>query len=52
MINLSCALDRGKRTSNAHNKLILKQAGYPNVSNLAGGILAWSEEIDPKVPKY
>jgi len=30
----------------------LKQAGYPNVSNLAGGILAWSEEIDPKVPKY
>jgi adenylyltransferase/sulfurtransferase len=30
----------------------LKQAGYPNVSNLAGGILAWSDQIDPKVPKY
>ncbi len=30
----------------------LKQAGYPNVSNLAGGILAWSDEIDPKVAKY
>ncbi len=30
----------------------LKQAGFPNVTNLAGGILAWSEEIDPKVPKY
>ena len=30
----------------------LKQAGYPNVSNLAGAILAWSEEIDPKMPKY
>jgi adenylyltransferase/sulfurtransferase len=30
----------------------LKQAGYPRVVNLAGGILAWSEEIDPKVPKY
>src|SRR5579863_949983 len=30
----------------------LKQSGYPQVSNLAGGILAWSEEIDPKVPKY
>jgi len=30
----------------------LKQAGYANVSNVAGGILAWSEEIDPKVPKY
>ena len=30
----------------------LKQAGYPNVTNLAGGITAWSDEIDPKVPKY
>jgi sulfur-carrier protein adenylyltransferase/sulfurtransferase len=30
----------------------LKQSGYPEVSNLAGGILAWSDEIDPKVPKY
>lgn len=30
----------------------LKQSGYENVSNLAGGILAWSDQIDPKVPKY
>ena len=30
----------------------LKQQGYPRVSNLAGGILAWSEHIDPKVQKY
>jgi adenylyltransferase/sulfurtransferase len=30
----------------------LKQAGYPEVVNLAGGILAWSDEIDPKVQKY
>ena len=30
----------------------LKQQGYPRVVNLAGGIHAWSEEIDPKVPKY
>jgi adenylyltransferase/sulfurtransferase len=30
----------------------LKQSGYPRVANLAGGILAWSDEIDPKVPKY
>jgi len=28
----------------------LKQVGYPRVVNLAGGILAWSDEIDPKVP--
>jgi adenylyltransferase/sulfurtransferase len=30
----------------------LKQHGYPRVANLAGGILAWSDEIDPKVQKY
>jgi adenylyltransferase/sulfurtransferase len=30
----------------------LKQAGYPKVVNVAGGILAWSDEIDPKVQKY
>jgi sulfur-carrier protein adenylyltransferase/sulfurtransferase len=30
----------------------LKQAGYPKVVNLAGGILAWSDEIDPTVKKY
>src|ERR1700740_382508 len=27
----------------------LVQSGYPKVANLAGGILAWSDEIDPKV---
>jgi sulfur-carrier protein adenylyltransferase/sulfurtransferase len=30
----------------------LKQSGYPRVVNLEGGILAWSDEIDPKVQKY
>jgi molybdopterin/thiamine biosynthesis adenylyltransferase/rhodanese-related sulfurtransferase len=30
----------------------LKQSGYPRVTNVAGGILAWSDEIDPKVQKY
>jgi adenylyltransferase/sulfurtransferase len=30
----------------------LKQSGYPRVANLAGGILAWSDEIDPRVQKY
>jgi sulfur-carrier protein adenylyltransferase/sulfurtransferase len=31
---------------------LLKQAGYPQVVNVAGGILAWSDEIDPSVQKY
>ncbi len=31
---------------------LLVQNGYPQVSNLAGGILAWSDEIDPTVQKY
>jgi len=32
--------------------LVLKQAGFTNVSNLAGGILAWADKIDPSMPKY
>ncbi len=32
--------------------LILKEAGFTNVSNLAGGILAWADKIDPTMPKY
>jgi len=30
----------------------LTQSGYPRVANLAGGIAAWSDQIDPSVPKY
>ena len=30
----------------------LQQAGFRKVHNLAGGILAWADKIDPKMPKY
>ncbi len=32
--------------------LILKNAGFKYVENLAGGILAWADKIDPTMPKY
>jgi sulfur-carrier protein adenylyltransferase/sulfurtransferase len=30
----------------------LKQAGFKKVRNMKGGILAWSDKVDPSVPKY
>src|SRR5947199_966145 len=30
----------------------LQQAGFQKVHNLAGGITAWADRVDPKVPKY
>jgi molybdopterin/thiamine biosynthesis adenylyltransferase/rhodanese-related sulfurtransferase len=30
----------------------LRQAGFKKVRNLAGGILAWADRVDPKMPKY
>src|SRR5271166_1971886 len=30
----------------------LKQSGFKNVRNMTGGILAWSDKVDPTVPKY
>jgi adenylyltransferase/sulfurtransferase len=30
----------------------LRQAGFKKVHNLTGGILAWADQIDPKMPKY
>ncbi|HLJ47271.1 MAG TPA: molybdopterin-synthase adenylyltransferase MoeB [Bryobacteraceae bacterium] len=31
---------------------ILKQAGFKKLRNMKGGILAWSDKVDPSVPKY
>jgi adenylyltransferase/sulfurtransferase len=30
----------------------LRQAGFAKVHNLAGGIMAWANKIDPNMPKY
>lgn len=40
----------GARSQKA--SLELKAAGFTNVKNLAGGILAWADKIDKSLPKY
>jgi len=40
----------GKRS--AQITAFLKAAGFRKVKNLQGGILQWSDEVDPSVPKY
>jgi len=30
----------------------LRKSGFTKVRNLKGGILAWSNQVDPAVPKY
>src|SRR6202161_4042528 len=40
----------GKRSAEAVD--FLRKAGFRKILNLKGGILAWSDEVDPNVPKY
>lgn len=41
----------GVRSANAIRAM--QNAGFKgNLTNLKGGILAWSDEVDPSVPKY
>jgi len=40
----------GERSAKAVK--FLREAGFEKVKNLKGGILAWSDEVDPSVPKY
>jgi sulfur-carrier protein adenylyltransferase/sulfurtransferase len=37
----------GKRSATVERRF-----GFDNLYNLKGGILAWSDEIDPSIPKY
>ena len=40
----------GKRSDTAARQL--RAAGFARVTNLAGGILRWSDDVDSRVPKY
>ena len=40
----------GKRSAEAVE--FLKKAGFRKLWNLKGGVLAWSDEVDPSMPKY
>jgi adenylyltransferase/sulfurtransferase len=40
----------GQRSATASE--FLRKAGFRKIWNLKGGILAWSDEVDPTVPKY
>jgi len=39
-------------TRSAQAAQLLQQRGFANVYNLEGGIDAWSDQVDPNVPKY
>ncbi len=40
----------GGRSAKAQG--ILKEMGFSRVTNLTGGILRWSDDVDPSTPKY
>lgn len=40
----------GGRSAKAYG--VLKEAGFKKIRNLKGGILAWSDQVDPNLPKY
>jgi adenylyltransferase/sulfurtransferase len=45
-----CHCKMGGRSAKA--VAFLKSQGFGNVRNMTGGILAWSDRVDPTVPKY
>ena len=48
--NIILQCKSGKRSSDALQ--IFKAAGFEKLQNLTGGILAWSDDVDPTVAKY
>ncbi len=47
---VACLCHHGGRSMQVAN--FLKARGFKHVANVAGGINAWSSELDPSVPRY
>ena len=47
---IACLCHHGARSQNVAN--FLAGRGFSQVVNIAGGINAWSLELDPNVPRY
>ena len=45
-----CYCHHGNRS--AYAALYLAQNGFTRVANLTGGIDAWSQTVDPSIPRY
>jgi rhodanese-related sulfurtransferase len=47
---IACLCHHGGRSMQVAT--FLESRGFSNVANIAGGIHAWSAEIDPSIPRY
>ncbi|MCX7241835.1 MAG: rhodanese-like domain-containing protein [Burkholderiales bacterium] len=47
---IACLCHHGGRSMQVAQ--FLQSRGFSNVANIAGGINAWSAELDPSVPRY
>lgn len=47
---IACLCHHGARSMQVAS--FLKARGFSHVANIAGGINAWSAELDPTVPRY
>jgi len=47
---IACLCHHGGRSMQV--AAFLKARGFQHVANIAGGINAWSAEVDPSVPRY
>ena len=47
---VACLCHHGGRSMQVAH--FLKSRGFEHVANIAGGINAWSAELDPSIPRY